>query len=137
MRNDFSVGGVVLDDRGRVALIRTTDASGAAVWGFPKGHPKRSETPVETAKREVREETGLEVELDADHPLRTITYFFEGGDGQRVHKRVDFYLMRSTGGDISDHDHEVEEVVLLAPEEARERLTYENEQVLLDDLFHD
>lgn len=34
------------------------------IYGFPKGHMEGTETEVETAHREIREEVGLEVELD-------------------------------------------------------------------------
>lgn len=132
MRNDFSVGGVVTDSGGRVALIRTTNLKGAAVWGLPKGHLKPGELPLDAALREVREETGLEVTAASDKPAAGIDYWFVAKDGERVHKRVDFYRMEAVGGDPSGHDDEVEEVAMLDPAAARARLTYGNEQSVLD-----
>ena len=34
-------------------------------WSFPKGHQEANETPVETARREVLEETGIGVVIDS------------------------------------------------------------------------
>ncbi len=132
MRNDFSVGGVVTDPDGRVALIRTTSLKGALVWGLPKGHPHVGEDPLAAATREVQEETGLQVIVPIPEPAARIDYWFVAKDGVRVHKRVDFYRMEAVGGDPSHHDDEVEEVALLDPTEARARLTYENERAVLD-----
>lgn len=135
MRNDFSVGGVVTDPAGRVALIRTTSLAGAVVWGLPKGHPKTGETDLEAAKREVEEETGLTVEFHEPLIMAQIDYWFVARNGERVHKRVDFYRMQAVGGNPNDHDGEVEEVVLLDPEAARATLTYENERAVLAEVF--
>ena len=135
MRNDFSVGGVVTDPAGRVALIRTTSLAGTVVWGLPKGHPKTGETDLEAAKREVEEETGLTVEFHAPLVMAPIDYWFVARNGERVHKRVDFYRMQAVGGNPNDHDDEVEEVVLLDPEAARAALTYENERAVLAEVF--
>jgi 8-oxo-dGTP pyrophosphatase MutT (NUDIX family) len=135
MRNDFSVGGVVTDPAGRVALIRTTSLSGAAVWGLPKGHPKAGETGLEAAKREVEEETGLTVEFHEPLVKAQIDYWFVATDGERVHKRVDFYRMEAVGGSPDDHDDEVEEVALLDPEAARATVTYENERAVLAEVL--
>lgn len=132
MRNDFSVGGVVTDDLGRVALIRTSSRQGATVWGLPKGHPEPGEAALAAAQREVEEETGLEVMVLHSTPAAEIDYWFVGKDGERVHKRVHFYRMEATGGDTGDHDGEVEEVALLDPPSARDRLTYENERAALN-----
>lgn len=135
MRNDFSVGGVAVDSDGRVALIRTTSLKGNLVWGLPKGHPKAGEDAVQAAVREVEEETGLRVAVPGAVPTAEIDYWFVAGDGEKVHKRVEFYRMEVVGGDPADHDNEVEEVALLEPAEARARLTYENERAVLDKAF--
>ncbi len=131
MRNDFSVGGIATDDDGRVALIRTTNLRGDPVWGLPKGHPKPGEDPLDTARREVEEETGLIVEVLAAAPCSSVEYWFVDRSGERVHKRVDFYLMRRTGGDPSQHDNEVDEVALLTTKDAIDRLSYSNERAAL------
>ena len=93
---------------------------------------KADETPVVAAAREVREETGLEVTVPVDVPAASIDYWFVAADGEKVHKRVEFFRMEAVGGDPADHDDEVEEVALLDPQEARQRLTYENERAVLD-----
>ena len=125
------MGGVVTDSAGRVALIRTTNSRGQSIWGLPKGHPKSGETPHQTAIRETEEETGLRVSIVGTDPAGSVEYLFHAADGAPVHKRVDFYRMRMTGGDISTHDDEVEEVALLEPAAALQRLTYENERRML------
>lgn len=135
MRNDFSVGGVVTDPDGRVALIRTTNLAGAVVWGLPKGHPKTGESDLETAQREVEEETGLLVVVNKPPVMARIEYWFVARDGQRVHKRVDFYAMQAVGGSPDDHDDEVDEVALLVRSAARAALTYENEKMALDEVL--
>lgn len=131
MRNDYSAGGIVIDPAGNVAVIRTTNLKGEPVWGLPKGHPAKGEKARDAARREAQEETGLIVEADGELPATAVDYWFVDRSGERVHKRVEFWLMRSVGGSVDDHDHEVDEVALLAPDEAVERLSYENEKKAL------
>ena len=86
-----------------------------ATWALPKGTPSGSETPEETALREVREETGLQVRiLDT---IGDIRYRFVR-DGLRIDKTVQYYLMEATGGDLADHDHEFDDVRWFAVGEA-------------------
>jgi 8-oxo-dGTP pyrophosphatase MutT (NUDIX family) len=77
------------------------------LWALPKGTPDSGETIEETALRETREETGIEVEIEA--PLSAIRYFFVRGT-TRFHKTVHFFLMRPVGGAIELHDGEFDEV---------------------------
>jgi len=122
-----SAGGVVHreDEAGRQEVV-VCGRTGPGIWGLPKGTPDPGESREETALREVREETGLEVELEGF--IDSIDYWFvRPTDRATCHKTVYFYLMRPTGGDLSQHDHEFDEVVWLPVEEALQRLTYENE----------
>jgi len=62
----FTVGAICVVERadGRVLLVRL---SYRRRWGFPGGLMKRRETIDEAARREVREEVGLDIEL-VDEP---------------------------------------------------------------------
>jgi 8-oxo-dGTP diphosphatase len=55
------VGAVVLDDAGRLLLIRRGHAPSAGLWSVPGGRVEPGETLPEAVVREVREETGLAV----------------------------------------------------------------------------
>ena len=99
-------------------------------WSLAKGTPDPGETLEETALREVREETGLEVEIDA--PIGSIEYWFgERGGKVRFHKTVHFYLMVPQGGDTSQHDPEFDVVQWFPYGQALEKVCYPNEVEVL------
>jgi 8-oxo-dGTP pyrophosphatase MutT (NUDIX family) len=127
-RKDFSAGGVVVRD-GDVAVIvpRRRGARGDTVVGLPKGHLDGNESELEAAIREVREETGVEVEPVAR--LGEISYTYERR-GQPVDKRVAFYLLEYRSGELA-HDHEIEQVRWMPLEEAARSLTYEGEREMV------
>lgn len=60
------VGGVVLDDAGRLLLIRRGHAPSAGLWSVPGGRVEPGETPAAAVEREVLEETGLRVRAGAE-----------------------------------------------------------------------
>jgi 8-oxo-dGTP pyrophosphatase MutT (NUDIX family) len=72
------------------------------VLALPKGLVDPGEKPLETAPREVEEETGVTAELITK--LADIKYVYSRtwGDGMRVFKIVSFYLMRYRSGRIND-----------------------------------
>ena len=99
-------------------------------WSLAKGTPDPGETLQETALREVREETGLEVEISAS--LGAIDYWFGRREFDvRYHKTVYFYLMVAVGGGIELHDPEFDVVQWFPSEEALEALTYDSEVKVL------
>lgn len=123
-----SAGGVVhrsSDGAIEVLLVRRHDPP---LWALPKGTPNAGETLTETAVRETREESGLEVEIEA--PLKAITYFFVRGR-IRFHKTVHFFLMRPIGGHVDDHDHEFDEVRWVQVEEALQLMTHATERAVV------
>jgi 8-oxo-dGTP pyrophosphatase MutT (NUDIX family) len=121
---EFSAGGVVvrrMQGRQFVAVVRPR----GAILALPKGHPDGSETAAEAARREVREETGLEAELV--EKLGDVKYWYSR-DGDRVMKIVSFFLFRYRSGSVADHDHEVEEALWIPLDEAPKRLAYKGEK---------
>lgn len=99
------------------------------LWALPKGTPDSGETIEETALRETREETGLEVEIEVS--LSSIRYFFVRGS-TRFHKTVHFFLMRPVGGALELHDHEFDEVRWAAGPEALALLTHATERTVVE-----
>ncbi|MFC7613097.1 NUDIX hydrolase [Actinokineospora soli] len=59
------VGGLVRDDSGRLLLIRRARPPGAGQWSLPGGKVEGGESDAEALRRELREETGLEVIVGA------------------------------------------------------------------------
>jgi 8-oxo-dGTP pyrophosphatase MutT (NUDIX family) len=125
-----SAGGVVYRIQNHVPEVVLCGRSAAGVWGLPKGTPQDAETIEETACREVREETGLDVRIT--QKVGEIEYWFTRAEqGKRFHKKVHHFLMVPVGGSTEQHDHEYDVVQWFPADEAERMLTYENEVEIL------
>jgi 8-oxo-dGTP pyrophosphatase MutT (NUDIX family) len=133
-RKDHSAGGVAYQWVGegevQIALIAT---HGGARWQLPKGSVEPGETAVETAVREVEEEAGLETV--PEQFLKTIEYWYwdtyRKQTPELVHKRVDFFLLRVVGGELSDSSYEVDSVGWFTPAQALQILTFAGEKTVV------
>lgn len=96
-------------------------------WSFPKGHMEDRETEVETALREIREETGLSARID-DRFRQVVTYYPMPG----VVKDVVFFIAQPTGGTEHAQEAELRDLGWFSFQEARPRVTFAtDEEVLL------
>ncbi|MDP8956343.1 MAG: NUDIX hydrolase [Actinomycetota bacterium] len=127
-RNEVSSGGVVFrkgPGGPEVVLASRRTKRGTLAWGLPKGLVEEGEDAAETAVREVEEETGLVAEIR--EPLGDISYWYVW-NGVRVRKTVWFFLMEAVGGDVANHDHEMEDVQWFALPGAERKASYRGEQ---------
>ena len=112
-----------------VALISVKEGK---VWRLPKGLRENGEGIARTAHREVKEETGLDGRIIKliDH----IQYFYahkEAGETKRFFKIVYFFLMEYTGGDVANHDSEVNECRWFPIDDAIKIVEYKDEKEIL------
>lgn len=104
----------------------------AGHWDFPKGHVEENETAVETALRELEEETSIreeEVKLD-DEFEETIDYFYKKR-GDLAHKKVIYLLGESETKDV-EISNEHQDYIWLPYDEALKKLTFRNAKNLLE-----
>jgi 8-oxo-dGTP pyrophosphatase MutT (NUDIX family) len=127
--DEQSAGGVVYRDNEIVVVVPVKRGpDGRRVLGLPKGHPEKGETLEEAAAREVREEAGVQGEM-TDH-LGEVTYYYDR-KGRRRLKQVTFYLIRYESGDVTDHDHEMEEAKWMPFAQAIRELSYDGERQMV------
>jgi mutator protein MutT len=55
------VGAIIVDAASRLLVVQRQNEPGSGWWSIPGGRVEQGETDVEAVRREVREETGLEV----------------------------------------------------------------------------
>jgi 8-oxo-dGTP pyrophosphatase MutT (NUDIX family) len=127
--DQVSAGGVAFrwsDSKPEMVIVRMKPKMR---WQLPKGIVDPGESPEVTAVREVKEEGGVETERLS--LIETIEYWYrslKNGKPVRFHKFVHFYLLEYRRGDVSNHDHEVEEARWVSFDEAVELLEFENER---------
>lgn len=102
---------------------------------LPKGLVDPGEKPLETALREVHEETGVTADVITKLGDIKYTYTRTWADGERVFKIVSFYLMRYRTGDIDDITPEmrieVGRAFWIELREASRRLAYQGEKQMV------
>jgi 8-oxo-dGTP pyrophosphatase MutT (NUDIX family) len=128
---EFSAGAVVvrrLKGRWWLAAIRP-GGKPEGVWALPKGQIAPGDSAVDTALREVAEETGVEGRLVGK--LGDIRYIYTW-KGERIFKVVSFFLVRYSRGRLGDipaaFAHEVDEARWLPFPDAIDLLAYKGER---------
>ena len=122
MKYEKSCGAVIFDND-KILVIKQVKGH----WGFPKGHVEEGETEVQTAIREIKEETNLDVKIDESKRF-VERYSPEEG----IEKDVVFFVAKKVGGEIKVQEEEVTETKWVAPIEAMEILTYESSKRILE-----
>ena len=94
---------------------------------FPKGHVEENESEEDTAIREIKEETNIDVIID--NKFREVSTY---SPKENVMKDVIFFVALSIKENIKPQKSEVEEVLILNYEDAYKMLTYERDREILE-----
>jgi 8-oxo-dGTP diphosphatase len=131
LQSILAAGGIVLgagDNVGRIALVKRRRYPGEI--GLPKGKTKEGEEIVDTALREVREETGCKVRI---REYAGSTHYFVGA----VPKAVFYFVMEPDGSEepAKVDAEEIEAVEWAPPEKAIAKLTHRADRDLISAVF--
>ena len=119
----IGVRGVVLNDAGELLLVR--HSYGGRKWFLPGGGHHGGESPAETLVREMREETGLEVQVTR----LTGVYFYTG-----QYKRDHIYIFEceTVGGEVRLVGGEIEAIDWFPPDALPDNLMIGMDRILDD-----
>lgn len=120
-------GGIIIENE-KVLLIQQNDG----FWGFPKGHVEKEETEEETAKREIKEETNLDIEIDSKSRY-TMEYITDKGKN----KEVVYFIAKKIRGEIKKQEEEIQNIKWANFQEAMELLSFDNTKQLLKKILED
>ncbi len=93
MRQTQSVGGIVANKKGQILVVSQHGTS----WSLPKGHIKEGEEKIQTAKREIYEESGI-TDLNLIKELGSYQRYKideKGGEDKSELKTIFMFLFRT------------------------------------------
>ncbi len=96
-------------------------------WSFPKGHVEAGETEVETAKREIMEETSIEALIDSTF-RETVSY----SPKKDVQKEVVYFIAKAKNTNFVLQKSEVSEAKWVDINYAYNILTYDNDKNIVN-----
>jgi len=96
-------------------------------WSFPKGHVEEGETEMETAVREIKEETGIDVIVDPTY-RETVSYS-PRKDTQKV---VVYFIAKAKNYDFIAQEEEIAEIRWVEVGRTSSILTYENDRTIVN-----
>ena len=125
MIDTFSAGGVVLNSSGQVLVVGQRGNS----WSLPKGHIEAGEDALCTAKREIREESGIS-ELELVKELGTYRRFKMAKDlkdDKRVRKNITMFLFKTRQNALRPIDPDNPEARWVDKEKVKGLLTHKKD----------
>ena len=113
----------------RILLIKRATVPFRGYWALPGGKVDVGETVEETVVREVKEETGIEVEI-----VEKIGEYHEEGvqDGIEYDYYPACFLVKSVGGKIERQEREIECIKLFNLKEIPDRLAFKHASMIHD-----
>ena len=128
MKKEKSCGTIIIDSNKRVLLVKQKLG-----WvGFPKGHMELGETEIETARRETKEETNLDVIID-EKKRYTISYI----TSTQIDKEVVYFRAKPISDSLLPQETEIAEIMWVDIDEVKQYLSFDNLKQLWQNVLDD
>lgn len=128
MKKEKSCGCIIINDN-KVLLVYEKNQN---FWGFPKGHVEKNEKEIETAIREVKEEVGLEVDIQKGK-----RYEFKYKIGNDIEKTCVLFIAYPKTYNIKNQESEIANSNWYSFDDAINTLSYENLKEILKKVIKD
>lgn len=128
MTTEKSCGAVIFNDEDKVLIVKHN----AGHWDFPKGHMEAGETETQTAIREVKEETNIDIDI-----IEEYRYESHYSPKENVEKTVVFFLAKSKSEKLEKQDAEIANIGWFSYKEALDIITYDNAKELYKKAYND
>lgn len=126
MENEKSCGAIVYrkyHGNTEILLIRHINSGH---WSFPKGHVEGEETEIETAHREVLEETGIDAIIDPTF-RETVTF----SPRKDTVKLVVYFVAKAKNTDYVPQEEEIADIRWVEINRATSVLAYDNDKLIV------
>ncbi len=127
MINEKSCGAIVFRKHHGNTEILLIKHVNSGHWSFPKGHVESNETEVETALREIKEETGIDVIIDPT--FRETVSYSPKKDTQKV---VVYFIAKAKNFEYIPQEEEISDIKWVEIGHALSILTYENDRSIVN-----
>lgn len=126
MRKTYSAGGIVIGPGGRVLVVNQRGRT----WSLPKGHIDPGEKPLEAARREIDEESGVsDLSLIEDLGFYTRNRIgLHGGDDISEQKTIYMFLFRTAQERLAPRDPMNPEARWVVPDEVSALLSHRKDR---------
>ncbi len=127
MKREKSCGALVYRVKNDIVELLLLRHRAGGHWSFPKGHVEPGENEIQTALREVREETGLDISL-LDGFRETVEYYPK----PNVKKLVVYFLGASDPNqETHRQEKEISEIIWTSVDNAQNMVTFKNDKNLI------
>lgn len=127
MRREKSCGALVYRKKNAEIEILLLKHKFGGHWSFPKGHVEDGESEIETALREVKEETGLTIKLEEGF-RQSVEYY----PRPNIKKQVVYFLGFAEDDRTKRQEEEISEIRWTPLRNAHREVTFRNDKNLIN-----
>ncbi|MDD4358617.1 MAG: NUDIX domain-containing protein [Candidatus Pacebacteria bacterium] len=125
-KKTISAGGVVINHESKILVCSQCGTS----WSLPKGHMEPGETPIDAAKREINEESGIsQRELICElGSYQRYKIGKDGGEDTSELKKIIMFLFKTSENNLKPIDPKNPEARWVPKKEVAELLTHKKDK---------